>query len=42
METVLHGLSGSICYVYLDDVVVFGSNEGEHYDNLQSFPNSTD
>ncbi len=25
METVLHGLIGKICLIYLDDVVVFGS-----------------
>ena len=31
----LHELDGIACFVYLDDVVVFGCNEGEHLKNLE-------
>ena len=35
IESVLHGLIGTACFVYLDDVVVFGYNEEEHLRNLE-------
>lgn len=35
VNTALHGLVGSACLVYLDDVVVFGRNVHEHNINLQ-------
>ena len=31
----MHGLVGTACFVYLDDVVVFGCNEEEHLRNLE-------
>ncbi len=34
METDLHGLTGKICLVYLDDVVVFGSTVDELFQQL--------
>ena len=35
METVLAGLTGSCCLVYLDDVIIIGKNFSEHLTNLQ-------
>jgi mannitol/fructose-specific phosphotransferase system IIA component len=35
MDQVLEDLIGDICFVYLDDVIVFSENEEEHYKNLQ-------
>ncbi|XP_068990472.1 protein NYNRIN-like [Neodiprion pinetum] len=38
MEAVLHGLTGKICLVYLDDIIVFGKNfEGEVQNLKQLF-----
>ena len=34
MNRVLHGLISKICFVYLDDVIVFGSSIEEHAINL--------
>ena len=34
MDTVLRGLIGKICFVYLDDIVVYGSTIEEHNKNL--------
>ena len=36
METVLHGLVGKVCLVYLDDVLVLGKTIDEHLQNLES------
>lgn len=36
METVLQGLTGKICLVYLDDVIVFGRTFQEEVENLRS------
>jgi hypothetical protein len=30
MELVLNGLQWQICLIYLDDIIVFGSNFSEH------------
>lgn len=35
MITVLGGLVGKICYVYLDDIIVYGSTKLEHARNLE-------
>ena len=35
MDTVLEGLIGTICLVYLDDIVVFSPNEEDHLKHLQ-------
>lgn len=35
METVLRGLIGKVCLVYLDDVIVFGNTPEEHLENLE-------
>ena len=35
METVLRELIGTICFVYLDDVIIFGRSFKEHLDNLE-------
>ncbi len=35
IEGVLHGLIGEACFVYLDDIVVFGSTQEEHLENLR-------
>ena len=35
MDTVLEGLIGKICLVYLDDIVVFSPNEEDHLKHLQ-------
>ena len=34
MDTALRGLIGKICFVYLDDIVIFGSTIQEHHQNL--------
>ena len=34
MDTALRGLIGKICFVYLDDIVIFGSCIEEHHQNL--------
>ena len=34
METVLHGLVGRCCLVYLDDVIVLGKSVEDHLANL--------
>lgn len=39
MESVLQGLNGKICFVYLDNIIVFGSIQEEHNDNLIKFFN---
>ena len=36
MDTAFRGLIGKICFVYLDDIVVFGSTIQEHNQNLVS------
>ena len=36
METVLHGLVGRCCLVYLDDVIVLGKSLEDHLANLQA------
>ena len=36
METVLAGLSGDRCIVYIDDIIVPGSTFQEHLDNLRA------
>ena len=33
MDTILQGLSGVICYI--DDILVTGSNDAEHLQNLE-------
>lgn len=35
MNRVLHGLIGYCCYVYLDDVIIFGRSRDEHLANLR-------
>ena len=35
IESVLHWLVGTACFVYLDDVLVFGCKEEEHLRNLE-------
>ena len=35
MNKVLHGLVGKRCLVYLDGVIVFSKDDGEHLNNLQ-------
>ena len=34
MDSALRGLIGKICFVYLDDIVVFGRTLKEHNENL--------
>ena len=34
MDTALRGLIGKICFVYLDDIVMFGSSIQEHHQNF--------
>lgn len=34
MDTALRGLIGKTCFVYLDDIVVFGTTLQEHHENL--------
>lgn len=36
MNSILHGLIGNICYVYLDDIIIFGSSLENHLDNIQT------
>ena len=36
METVLHGLVGQCCLVYLDDVIVLGKSVEDHLANLRA------
>lgn len=36
MNHVLSGLQGTKCYVYLDDIIVFGQALEEHNNNLKS------
>ena len=33
--SVLHGLVGTACFVFLDDVFMFGCNEEEHLRNIE-------
>lgn len=35
LESILHDLIGVACFIYLDDIVVFGQNEVEHLHNLE-------
>ena len=35
MNSVLHGLIGQICFVYLDDIVVFSKSTGQHAQHLE-------
>ena len=37
MDSALRGLIGKICFVYLDDIVVFGRTLKEHNENLITF-----
>jgi Reverse transcriptase (RNA-dependent DNA polymerase). len=37
MDQALRGLIGTVCFVYLDDVVIYGQNEKEHNDKLRKF-----
>ena len=34
MDTALRGLTGKYCFVYLDDIIIFGSTIQEHNRNL--------
>ena len=34
MDTSIRGLIGKVCFVYLDDIVIFGSSLKEHNENL--------
>ena len=36
MNTALRGLIGKICFVYLNDIVIFGSSIQEHHQILVS------
>ena len=36
MEVVLKGLIGTICLIYIDDIVVFSRNEAEHVRHLET------
>ncbi|KRH94578.1 pol polyprotein, partial [Pseudoloma neurophilia] len=35
MTIILHDLIGKVCYVYLDDILIFGRNEWQHDQNLK-------
>jgi ketosteroid isomerase-like protein len=35
MDKVLHGLIGTICYVYMDDIIIFSENEEDHFKHLE-------
>ena len=35
MESVLHGLIGKCCFVYIDDVIVYSRNTQEHAEHLE-------
>ena len=34
MDTAFRGITGKICFVYSDDIVVFGSTINEHNENM--------
>ena len=36
MESILHGLVGKICLVFIDDIVVMGKTMEEHLENLRA------
>ena len=36
MESILHGLMGQICLVYIDDIMVMGKTMEEHLENLRA------
>jgi hypothetical protein len=36
MNQVLDDLIGTICYVYLDDIIIFSKNINEHYDHVNA------
>lgn len=40
MNTVLRGLVGVICFVYMDDIIVYSTSLQEHYDNLAKILNA--
>lgn len=35
MEKILHGLISKICFVYLDDIVIYGEDFKEMIENLR-------
>jgi len=35
MNSILNELVGSICLVYIDDIIVFGQNSRQHKENLE-------
>jgi hypothetical protein len=35
LDEVMKDLIGHICFVYLDDVIVFSENEDEHFKNVK-------
>lgn len=35
LDDVLHDYIGKICYVYIDDIVIFSKSEKEHYDHIR-------
>ncbi len=36
MNMILSDLVGVKCLVYIDDIIVFGKDEAEHYENLKA------
>lgn len=36
MDDVLHDHIGKICYVYIDDIIIFGKTKEEHFNNLKT------
>ncbi len=36
MQSILEGLTPSVCLMYLDDVIIFGEAAGEHLNNVQA------
>jgi hypothetical protein len=41
MELVLNGLQWQICLIYLDDIIVFGSNFSEHIQRIETRTSDT-
>lgn len=35
MNNMLHPVLGKACYIYIDDIIVFGRDQTEHIENLE-------
>jgi hypothetical protein len=42
MDKILKGLIGEICFVYLDDIIIFSEDEGNHLKHVKIVNESTE